>query len=202
MGKWSICAIDGYSASGKTTLANQIAGDLPGVVVVALDDFFLPGPKRRTSVYAKNYDLDRLQIQVLEPLMAGKDVKYQPFDWANMAPSKELIQIPRSSQVIIDGTYSLDLSLRHCYDFSIWVDTPESVRLTRKMDRGLSHQEAVILEGGEELTYTTALEPRNYASLQLKGAAPFPATEEIFSLLAQRLERPDLYTQRRFQWGI
>lgn len=194
MHNWRICAIDGYSASGKTTLANQLAGDIPGTEVVSLDDFFLPGGRRRPSVYARNYDLDRLQMQVLEPLLAGKEVKYQPFDWANMVPSRQYLRIPRFSKVIIEGTYSLDLKLRHCYDFSIWVDTPESVRMTRKMDRGLSHQEASLDEAIEELTYTSAIEPKSHATLTLKGAASFASTKEILDQVSQKLNS-DLYTQ-------
>jgi uridine kinase len=198
---WRVCAIDGYAAAGKTTLANQLARDFKDLFIVSLDDFFLPGERRRASVYAKNFDLDRLQMQVLEPLLAGSDIRYQPFDWANMVPSREFIRIPKDSRVIIDGTYSLDLKLRHSYDFGIWVDTPDSVRMTRKMDRGLSHQEASMHEGIEELTYTTALEPRSYASLVLKGAAAFPPTAEIFDQLAKKLGS-DLYTQNPSSQGI
>lgn len=180
---WKIAAIDGFAAAGKSTLASQFARDIPGVEVVSLDDFFLAGEQRRTSVYAKNFDLERLQMQVLEPLLAGREVRYQPFDWANMVPSRAFIRIPRHSKVIIDGTYSMDLKLRHCYDFTIWVETQESVRIKRKMDRGLSHQEAAVLEGVEELTYSSAMEPKSYASLVLKGAAAFPPTSEILAQL-------------------
>jgi uridine kinase len=193
---WKICAIDGYSASGKTTLANQLALDLKGVEVVSMDDFFLPGERRRASVYAKNFDLDRLQMQVLEPLLAGKEVKYQPFDWANMVPSRNFIRIPRLSKVIIEGTYSLDLKLRHCYDFGIWVDTPESVRVTRKLDRGMSYEEATFDKSVEELTYTTALDPKSSATLVVRGASRFPSTSELLAELAERLEQPAQYTQR------
>jgi uridine kinase len=199
---WKICAIDGFTASGKTTLANQLAKDTPGTEVISMDDFFLPGQRRRASVYAKNYDLDRLQMQVLEPLVASKEVRYQPFDWANMVPSREYLRIPRDSKVVVDGTYSLDMRLRHYYDIAIWIETPESVRMTRKMDRGLSHQEAAVEEGIEELTYTTAIEPKAYAHLILRGAAPFPETAEIFSQLRSKLEPNSPYTQNHPRQGI
>lgn len=199
---WKIGAIDGYSAAGKTTLATQLAREVPGVEVVSLDDFFLPSERRRASVFAKNYDLDRLQIQVLEPLLAGQEAKYQPFDWANMVPSRGFVRIPRFAKVIIEGTYSLDLSLRHCYDFSIWIDTPESVRVTRKLDRGLTYEEATLDKSIEELTYATALEPKAFANLVLKGASSFPSSRDIMDQIAECLATPDPYTQTKAQNGI
>jgi uridine kinase len=176
---WKILAIDGLSAAGKSTLARQFQRDLPELAVVSLDDFFLPAGRRRASVYARHYDLDRLQMQVLEPFLAGTDVCYQPFDWAKMENSEDLVRIPKTSKLVIEGTYSLDIQLRHWYDFSIWVDTPDSVRVTRHLDRGMSYEEAVEQDGLEELTYTAAFEPKEYATLVLMGATAFPSTTDI-----------------------
>ena len=47
-----VLALDGRCGSGKTTLANRLAAQLPGCTLLRTDDFYLP-PARRSPDWAR-----------------------------------------------------------------------------------------------------------------------------------------------------
>lgn len=169
---WKICAIDGLAKAGKSTLANQLIRDLPNTHLVQLDDFFLPRGERR-SLIARNYDLARLTGQVFEPLLSGRSAKYQRFDWAKGQVSGPTVEIPPQAKVIVEGTFSLDVNLRYAYDASIFIDTPDLVRLERLGESG------VTALSEEERLYLYAMDPKGFASTVLSGVKPFPESREL-----------------------
>ena len=63
-----VLALDGRCGSGKTTLANALAAQLPGCTLLRTDDFYLP-PARRSPDWAHtpcaNMDLTRLRDEAL-----------------------------------------------------------------------------------------------------------------------------------------
>ena len=77
-----IVALDGRCASGKTTLA-ALLQQQTGCSVVHMDHFFLR-PEQRTRERLEqpggNVDYERFLAEVLEPLRAGKDCSYRPYD--------------------------------------------------------------------------------------------------------------------------
>ena len=77
-----IVALDGRCASGKTTLAALLL-QRTGCSVVHMDHFFLR-PEQRTRERLEqpggNVDYERFLAEVLEPLRAGKDCSYRPYD--------------------------------------------------------------------------------------------------------------------------
>lgn len=81
-----LVALDGRSGVGKSTIAQAIAQDFNGVVIVG-DDFFLGGSDSEwdaRSVEAKVADcIDwrRLRQEALEPLIAGKAASWHPFNF-------------------------------------------------------------------------------------------------------------------------
>jgi uridine kinase len=54
--------IDGVSASGKTTLADEIAARVPGVVRISLDNFLAPPP--RLVYYPDAFDMEAFRARV------------------------------------------------------------------------------------------------------------------------------------------
>lgn len=182
---WKICAIDGLAKAGKTTLANQLSRDLDNVYVVSMDDFFLPEPKQRLAVVAKQYDLERLIIQVFEPLLSGMPVKYQKFNWRTGMLDEQPQQIPFGSRVIVEGTYSLDIKLRHVYDFSIFVQTPQLVRANRVGPLGSVGVGPDSSWDPEEVLYLNAEDPAGNATVVIPGDTAFPATSDLMAILGQ-----------------
>lgn len=183
---WKICAIDGLAKAGKSTLANQLLTDLPGTHLVQLDDFFLSRGERR-SLIARNYDLARLTGQVFEPLLSGRVAKYQRFDWAKGQVSGPMVEIPANARVIVEGTYALDVNLRYAYDTSIFVDTPDPVRLERLGDS------VSLALTEEERLYLYSMDPKGHAAILLSGNEPFPDSWEIEQLFLSNSDQTKMW---------
>src|SRR5208282_4979062 len=77
----TIVAIDGYGASGKSTIADLLC-PRTGASLVRTDDFFLPAARHPDAggtaaesgrLITSFYDLRRLRAEALEPLRAGRE---------------------------------------------------------------------------------------------------------------------------------
>lgn len=175
---WKACAIDGPGGGGKSTLAAQLASDLRATVI-SMDSFLLPESKHRVSAIAKNYDLDRFYEEVTEALLDGTDINYRVMDLASGTLGAQRINIPAGSPVIVEGVYSMELSFRDAYNFTIFVDAPKEHLMTRafSLEPGSSSWLDKWLEGEE--TYFVAQHPKLAATLVLDGTQPFPSTAQI-----------------------
>ena len=90
-----LVAIEGGSASGKTTLG-ELLQNVYGCPVFHMDDFFLrPGDKGLEARFTQpggNVDLERFLEEVLIPLREGRPVDYRRFDCATftIAPPQRI----------------------------------------------------------------------------------------------------------------
>ena len=185
---WKACAIDGPGGGGKSTLAAQLASDL-GASVISMDAFLLPENKYRVSAIAKNYDLDRFYEEVTESLLDERDINYRVMDLATGTLGSQRVNIPAGSPVIIEGVYSMELSFRDSYSFTIFVDAPKEHLMTRafSLEAGSKSWLDKWLEGEE--TYFVAQHPKLAATLVLDGTKPFPSTAEIMEQIEIRRAR-------------
>lgn len=123
-----IIAIDGGSASGKSTLAEMLS-KLYDCTIFHMDDFFLQPHQRTKERFEQiggNIDWERFENQVLQPLSENKTIKYQKFDCSTMQ-LEEPIEIEPKELVIIEGAYSMRQELEKYYDFSVFLDiTPNA----------------------------------------------------------------------------
>lgn len=118
--------VDGFGASGKTTLAAAISAELPGSVVVHIDDFARPG--------VSGWERSRFVAQVLEPLLAGRRARYQRWDFAGNVGA-EWHEVPIGVPVVVEGVSSTDVRLGVPWDVTLWVDEAYEVRLARALER-------------------------------------------------------------------
>ena len=183
---WKACAIDGPGGGGKSTLAAQLAADLDAAVI-SMDAFLLPESKYRVSAIAKNYDLDRFYEEVTEPLLDHRDINYRVMDPATGTLSAQKVNIPAGHKVIIEGVYSLELSFRDSYDFTIFVDAPKEALMARAFSLEIGGKSWLDkwLEGEE--TYFVAQHPKLAATLVLDGTQPFPSTAQIMEKIEANL---------------
>lgn len=116
-------AIEGGSASGKTTLASLLERVYDGTVLHA-DDFFLRPEQRtreRLSEIGGNLDRERLLDEVLIPLRQGKELCYRRFD-CSAQTLEDPIRISPKRLTVVEGAYSMHPELAPYYDLSVFLD--------------------------------------------------------------------------------
>ena len=119
----TIVAIEGGSASGKSTLAS-ILKEVYTCNVFHMDDFFLR-PEQRTQErlleVGGNIDHERFSWEILAPLAKNETVCYKPFDCAKQILGQS-ITVPSNKLNIIEGVYSMHPSFGEYYDLSVFLD--------------------------------------------------------------------------------
>ena len=129
-------AIEGGSASGKTTLSETLE-QIYDCTVFHMDDFFLR-PEQRTKerllIPGGNIDKERFLEEVLSPLKNGKSITYRPFNCSTMSLEPPITVKPKSL-CVIEGAYSMHPDLRHFYDLSVFLETESSVQKKRILKR-------------------------------------------------------------------
>ena len=107
-----VLALDGRCGSGKTTLANALAAQLPGCTLLRTDDFYLP-PARRSPDWAHtpcaNMDLTRLRDEALRPAYAGQPVAYRAYSCREGAYLRGQLQPPPAAAPLRDTAGVRDL---------------------------------------------------------------------------------------------
>lgn len=93
-------AIEGGSASGKTTLG-KILAERYECTVFHMDDFFLRSEQRTAARFAEpggNVDRERFLAEVLLPLRRGEKVFYRRFDCASMQLQNAVETAPKKAR--------------------------------------------------------------------------------------------------------
>ncbi len=127
-----IIAIDGRAASGKTTVAGQLAKILKAGVV-HMDDFFLPQDLRTAKRLAEaggNVHYERFKAEVLPDLRKESGFAYRRFDCSKMAPG-EMRQIAATRWRIVEGAYSLHPEFGNYADLKIFFDITPAEQMKR-----------------------------------------------------------------------
>lgn len=125
-----LLAIDGGSASGKTTLAALLAQRY-GCPVFHMDDFFLRPEQRTPQRLAEpggNVDRERFFSEVLQPLRQGGPASYRRYDCQTCQLLPPVLR--QAGQLnVIEGAYSMHPELSALYDLSVFLAvSPETQR--------------------------------------------------------------------------
>ena len=131
-----IVAIDGNSASGKTTLSNHLA-NLFDCNVFHIDDYFLT-PSQRTSERLNeiggNFDRERFLAEVLIPLSQHTPIIAKKYDCNTKTFSAPKIY-PQKALTIVEGCYSTHPSLLSYYDLTIFLSISPTLQRERILSR-------------------------------------------------------------------
>lgn len=127
-----LLAIEGGSAAGKTSLAEQLRQhyDCP---VFHTDDYFLRPEQRTAQRLAEpggNMDRERFKAEILCKLTAGETVVYRPFDCGTMR-LKEEIQTEPGRLNIIEGAYCMHPELSDAYGLTVFLDIEPELQRKR-----------------------------------------------------------------------
>ncbi len=121
-----LVAVDGPGGAGKSTFAARLARHAGDVAVVHTDDF--------ASWVEPLEWWPRLLAQVIDPLVAGDEGRFQRYDWAE-ARLAEWVTVPRRPIVIIEGVSSGRREWREHLAYCVFVTSPEQIRLQRGLER-------------------------------------------------------------------
>jgi uridine kinase len=144
--------IDGFAASGKTMLADELIEPIRSrgrsVIRVSLDGFHNPGEIRRQQGYSSpqgyyddSFNHNAIVSKVLEPLGPGGDLNYSPavFDFRTDSEVSAPYQIANQNSILLfEGVFLHRPELKKYWDFSIFVQADFDITLKRAQKRDLS----------------------------------------------------------------
>ena len=128
----SLIAIDGCCASGKSTLAGQLAYTLDAPVA-RMDDFFTPHPQKTPERLAQpggNADTARFREEFLTPYLMHGHASYRPYDCHTDALAAP-VEVPAARYCIVEGTYCLHPDMGRPYDLQLFLRVPRETQLSR-----------------------------------------------------------------------
>lgn len=149
-------AIDGITAAGKTTFADELAAELEragtNVIRVSMDGFHHPrsvryrqGRGSADGYYEDAYDFESVRHRLLDPLGPGGDRRYVTavIDLATDAPVDEPPrQAPADAVLVVDGSFLQKPALRDAWDHVVHLEASFEVAAARGVQR-----DAVLLGG-------------------------------------------------------
>ena len=125
-------AIEGGSASGKTTLSKLLA-QVYDCTVFHMDDFFLRPEQRTKERFAEpggNVDRERFLEEVLLPLHRQESVAYRRFDCSTFNLAEPVLMKP-SKLTVIEGAYSMHPELAKYYNLSVFLELSPDLQRKR-----------------------------------------------------------------------
>ena len=125
-------AIEGSSASGKTTFAGMLE-QLYDCTIFHMDDFFLRPEQRTKERFAQpggNIDKERFLDEVLLPLSRGENITYRQFDCSTFTLT-EPVSITPKCLTVIEGAYSMHPELAKYYDISVFLNISADLQKKR-----------------------------------------------------------------------
>jgi energy-coupling factor transporter ATP-binding protein EcfA2 len=126
-GRAAILAVDGRSASGKTTISRRLAEAIPGTAVVHTDDI--------AWEQAVIDWVDLMVGGVLDPVRRGEAVSFRPPKWEEKGRAGA-VEVPAGRRLlIVEGVGSGRRELAHLLDGVVWVETPRAVIDRRDAER-------------------------------------------------------------------
>lgn len=158
-----ILAIDGRSASGKTTLAARLSERF-NADVIHMDDFFLPLSMRTPERLAEpggNVHYERFFSEIIEPLILASKKPFCPendalthacpsaalpaltwkrFDCSTGSFSPNSCHTSGQPLLIIEGAYSMRPEFRATYDMSFFLTAAASLQKERIIARNGSER--------------------------------------------------------------
>lgn len=126
LGPVRLVGIDGHAGSGKSTFAGRLAEALGGAPVLHLDD---------VASHEELFGWDeRLRVQVLEPLAAGRPAHWAPYDWVErrFGPDRVLEPAP---VLLVEGVGAGRRALRPWLARLLWMEMPRAKSWGRGRNR-------------------------------------------------------------------
>jgi uridine kinase len=140
-----ILGIDGLSRSGKTTFANKLSQLLQEkniqVCVFHIDDYIVEREKRYNTkheewfeYYNLQWDVEWLKDNLFKKLKGSNQLNLPFYDNVSDTHSTQIIKIPDTCVIIIEGVFLQRREWRGFYDYVVYLDCPRNKRFFRESD--------------------------------------------------------------------
>jgi len=133
--KHIVISIDGNSASGKSTLAENLA-NLLNAETVHCDDFFLPQEmrsKERLNEVGGNIHYERLKEEVIDKLRKPAVISYKAYNCQSDDFKNKFLM--NKKVIIVEGAYSSHPYFENYADFKIFLKVDEETQRERILKR-------------------------------------------------------------------
>lgn len=170
----TIIGIAGGTASGKTTLARKLyesTKKVGSVSILRFDDYYYKMDHLTYEERCKiNYDHPdsfdvNLLIEHLKELKKGNAIDKPTYDYVIHNRAKETELIEPSNVIIVEGILIFAIpNLREMFDVKIFVDTPDDIRLLRRLKRDVEDRGRTIESVSEQ--YLETVRPMHEAFVE------------------------------------
>lgn len=133
-GATKLIAIGGRGGSGKTTLAQALAGIDPSLRVVHLDDLCLPRAMRVDGEVVDWPTVDRFVCALAD----GRPARYRRIDWDRDELAEEHV-VPAGGTVVLEGVAPYHDRVADRWDLKIWLERDETEAYRRGLARDGEH---------------------------------------------------------------
>ncbi|MFP3413707.1 AAA family ATPase [Bacillus sp. SIMBA_074] len=141
--------VNGITASGKTTFANELAEEMKnrGVQVIrtSIDDFHNPrviryaqGKESARGYYEDAHDYTAFKERLLKPLGPNGNLQYETISHnliTDIPVHNEPLVASPNMVLIVGGTFLLKKEVEHLFDYKIFVDTDFEIARKRGAKR-------------------------------------------------------------------
>ena len=138
-----IVGIAGGSASGKTTIVNNIKELFQNdIELISHDNYYLSNDDKTMEERVKlnydhpsSFDTDKM-IEDVKKLKAGEIIYRPVYDYTQHTRAEEVVEVQPKKVIILEGILILeDPRLRDLMDIKVFVDTDADERLMRRILR-------------------------------------------------------------------
>lgn len=167
MGKTTVIAIAGASASGKSLFASTVYQELvaelgsSGIAILAEDAYYRDQSHLSLEQrHLTNYDHPsafehELLTKHLRDLKAGKSVAMPQYSYKTHTRLSDTIAIQPGRVIMVEGILLLsDPELRKEFDIAVFMDTPLDICLLRRMRRDIEERGRTIASVTEQYQET------------------------------------------------
>jgi uridine kinase len=167
VGKTTIIAIAGASASGKSLFASTVYQELVaelggnGIAIINEDAYYrdqshLTFEQRQLTNYDHPSAFEHeLLVQHLKQLSSGEAIAMPQYNYKTHTRTDESIRVQPGKVIMVEGILLLhDPQLRKLFDISVFMDTPLDVCLLRRMLRDVEERGRTIQSVAEQYEET------------------------------------------------
>ena len=140
--------ICGGSASGKTTVCNDLAKYFDGEVqIISQDSYYIDRSalskeeiKKVNFDHPSSVDINQLYIDVLT-LKENNEISVPQYCFKTHSVLKNKITVEKKNINIVEGLFVLESeNLRNLFDMKIYIHADDDIRLIRRIKRDMEHR--------------------------------------------------------------